>query len=143
MPDLIRSKNTLLILNLTSTCTDNFRHDPRNKHNQRRSKRQRSWKVSGGALSSPAGVLGSGALLRKLLGSKQHLDWLKTDLNAAKIITVQDYKRTKNQCEWKETYESKIKCTHTRAHKRKRVQKCDKSQMKLLTTCLCYLIACV
>ena len=29
-------------------------------------------------------------------GSKDHLDWLKIDLNAAEIITVQDYKRTKN-----------------------------------------------
>ena len=28
--------------------------------------------------------------LIKLLGSKEHLDWLKIDLNAAKI-TVQDY----------------------------------------------------
>ena len=30
------------------------------------------------------------------LGSKEHLDWLKIDLNKAKIITVQNYKRTKN-----------------------------------------------
>ena len=34
--------------------------------------------------------------LRKLLGSKKHSDCLKVDLNAAKIIAVQDYKRTKN-----------------------------------------------
>ena len=34
--------------------------------------------------------------LRKLSGSKEHLDWLKIDLNAAKIITIQDYKCTKN-----------------------------------------------
>ena len=34
--------------------------------------------------------------LRKFLGSKEHLDWLKIDLNAAKIITVQDNKDTKN-----------------------------------------------
>ena len=34
--------------------------------------------------------------LSKVLGSKKHLDWLKIDLNAAEIITVQDYKRTKN-----------------------------------------------
>ena len=26
--------------------------------------------------------------LRKILGSKEHLDWLKTDLNATEIITV-------------------------------------------------------
>ena len=34
--------------------------------------------------------------LKKLLGSKENLDWLKIDLNMAKIITGQDYKRTKN-----------------------------------------------
>ena len=32
--------------------------------------------------------------LRNFLGSKEHLDWLKIDLNMAEIITVQDYKRT-------------------------------------------------
>ena len=30
-----------------------------------------------------------------LLGSKEHSDCLKVDLNAAKIIAVQDYKRKK------------------------------------------------
>ena len=34
--------------------------------------------------------------LREFRGSKDHLDWLKIDLNAAKIITVPDYKCTKN-----------------------------------------------
>ena len=34
--------------------------------------------------------------LRKILGSKEHLGWLKIDLNAAEIITAQYYKRTKN-----------------------------------------------
>ena len=34
--------------------------------------------------------------LRKFLSSKELLDWLKIDLNATKIITVQDYKRRKN-----------------------------------------------
>ena len=34
--------------------------------------------------------------LRKLLGSKKHLDWLKIYLNAAKIITVQEYEGAKN-----------------------------------------------
>ena len=34
--------------------------------------------------------------LRKFLCSKEHLHWPKIDLNAAKIITVQDYKHTKN-----------------------------------------------
>ena len=31
------------------------------------------------------------SFLRKFLGSKEHLDWLKRDLNALKIKTVQDY----------------------------------------------------
>ena len=31
-------------------------------------------------------------LWTEFLGSKEHLDWLKMDLNVAKIITVQDYK---------------------------------------------------
>ena len=35
---------------------------------------------------------------------KESQDWLKIDLNAAEIITVQDYKPTKNECEWKYTY---------------------------------------
>ena len=34
--------------------------------------------------------------LRKFLGSKEHLDWLKIDLNAVNIRTVQDYICTKN-----------------------------------------------
>ena len=58
----------------------------------------------GGALSPSAEVLGGRAPLRKFLGSKEHLKWLKIDLNAAKVITVQDYKHTKNWCEWKYTY---------------------------------------
>ena len=31
----------------------------------------------------------------KFSGSRKHLDWLKIDLNAAKVITAQDYKHTK------------------------------------------------
>ena len=38
------------------------------------------------------------------VGSKEHLDWLKIDLNGAKIIAVPGYKGTKNYCEWKYTY---------------------------------------
>ena len=34
--------------------------------------------------------------LRTFLGSKEHLECLKKDLNAAEKITAQDYKRTKN-----------------------------------------------
>ena len=57
------------------------RHDPRSKHNQRKSKcqRQRSWGGEG-VCSEP----------------KEHLEWLETYLNAAGIITVQGYKHTKN-----------------------------------------------
>ena len=33
-----------------------------------------------------------GGALKKFLGSKVHLDWLKIDLNAANIMTVQDKK---------------------------------------------------
>ena len=50
------------------------------------------------------GKSGGLRLPKKLLGSKEHPDWYKRDLNAAEIITVQDYKCTKNQCEWKCTY---------------------------------------
>ena len=42
-----------------------------------------------GALSSSAEGL------RKFLGSKEHLDWVKKALNAAKIITIQEYKHRK------------------------------------------------
>ena len=31
----------------------------------------------------------------KFLGFKEHLDWLKIDFNAAKIITVQNYNNNK------------------------------------------------
>ena len=43
----------------------------------------------GGALTPLVGGL------KKVPGSKEHLDWLEIDLPAAKIITVQDYKHTK------------------------------------------------
>ena len=52
--------------------------------------------VSGGCSEPLNRGLVGGPPLRKFLGSKEHLDWLKTDLNAAKIITAQDYKGTKN-----------------------------------------------
>ena len=50
---------------------------------------------SGGTLSPSARVLW-GEALKKNLGSKEYLDWLKIDLNPAKIITVQDSKCSKN-----------------------------------------------
>ena len=37
--------------------------------------------------------------LKKKLCSKEHLKGFKIDLNAARIMTVQDYKHTKNYCE--------------------------------------------
>ena len=43
-----------------------------------------------------AGESGGHSELRKFLGSKEYLAWLKTDLNVTEIITVQDYKCTKN-----------------------------------------------
>ena len=54
---------------------------------------------------------------KNFLGFKEHQDWLKVDLNATEIITVQGYKRAKInvngsthvQVEVKQvTYESKI-----------------------------------
>ena len=38
----------------------------------------------GGALCYSAGILDT---LKKFLGSNEHLDWLKIDLNAAEIIS--------------------------------------------------------
>ena len=35
-------------------------------------------------------------VLRKFSGFKEHQDWLKTDLNAAKIIAVENCNCTKN-----------------------------------------------
>ena len=78
------------------------RHDPRSKHQVQRGK------------ASAVSVNRSGSLrgwwcyetlsrdfrgqspLRELLGSKKHLDWLKINLNKAKIITAQDYKHAQN-----------------------------------------------
>ena len=34
--------------------------------------------------------------LKKLLGTKEHLDWFKADLSAADIRNAQNYTRTKN-----------------------------------------------
>ena len=34
--------------------------------------------------------------LRKRSGSKEHLDWLKIDLNGVKIISAKDYKCSQN-----------------------------------------------
>ena len=50
---------------------------------------------AGGSESISRGFRGWSPL-RKFLGSKEHLDWLKIDLNAVNIRTVQDYICTKN-----------------------------------------------
>ena len=64
-------------------------------------------------------------ILRKILGSKEPLDWLKIDFNVLKGITVQDY--NKQLIRWKYTYrvfklrvkqviyESNIEWQHTKA----------------------------
>ena len=57
-----------------------------------------SGKASVGSINRAGGSGGtlSPEPLRKILGSKEHLDWLKVDLNVAKVSTVQDSKCTKN-----------------------------------------------
>ena len=47
-----------------------------------------------GVLKPQQGVKGC-CPLRTFVGYKYHLDWIKIDLNVAKIITVQDYKHFK------------------------------------------------
>ena len=59
------------------------------------SERHRSWGLWGCSESPSMDFRGS-IPLRKVLGSKEHLDWLKLDLNTGKIITVRDYKCTKS-----------------------------------------------
>ena len=44
----------------------------------------------GDSLSPSVGVFRRSSPLIKLLASKEHLDWLRMDWNADKIITVQD-----------------------------------------------------
>ena len=71
----------------------NIRHDSRSEYNwwkSEHSKRQQSW--GPGIFWDPSeGLGGGGSSLRKILGSKEHLDGLKIDLNEAETITVQDY----------------------------------------------------
>ena len=50
---------------------------------------------SGGVLRPQQGFRRQSPL-GKFLASKWHLDWLKVDLNAAKITSVQHYNHTKN-----------------------------------------------
>ena len=46
---------------------------------------------SGGVLRLQLGIRGQ-STFRKFSGSKEHLDWLKRNLNADEIITVHEYK---------------------------------------------------
>ena len=67
-------------------------HDPRSENNQQKSEcneHQQSWGIWG-CSETPVGPL------KKFVGSKEHLNWLKIDLNAAKIITIQDHKHVQN-----------------------------------------------
>ena len=68
------------------------------KHNQWKSKHrvcQLSWDNWG--CSEPVGTGFRGqSPLKKNLNSKEHLDWVKIDLNVVEISTVQDFKCTKN-----------------------------------------------
>ena len=48
-----------------------------------------------GVFWDPNGDFREHNTLRKYLGSEEHLDWLKIDLNVAKIYSVQDYKHKK------------------------------------------------
>ena len=84
-------------LRVSGALYANIGHDPRSKYNRRKSDRsehQWSWGVWGG-FWDPSGVFRGWRSLRKSLGSKEHRDWLKTDLNEAEIITAQDYKHKK------------------------------------------------
>ena len=59
-----------------------------------------------GCSETPAGALGGQSTLRKFLDSKEHLNWLKIDLNVAKIITVVDYK---HKLTWMEVHICSVK----------------------------------
>ena len=65
----------------------NTRHDLRSEYN--------CWKSEHSELGKLGVFWDCSGSLRKFLGSKEHLVWLKIDLNAAEIITVQNYKHKK------------------------------------------------
>ena len=48
-----------------------------------------------GVFWGPSGDFRGWSTLRKFLDSKEHLDWLKIDLNASERITAPDYKHKK------------------------------------------------
>ena len=74
------------------------KHDARSKHNSRNTNKASGNRARGsrGHCEPFSSGFREQSPLRKSLGYKEDLDWLKIDLTAADIITVQDYKRTKN-----------------------------------------------
>ena len=70
------------------------RNGPRSKHNQQKASVARVNRAGGSEHLSRG--FRRWSPMRKFLGSKEHLDWLKVDLNAVEIRTVQDFKCTKN-----------------------------------------------
>ena len=67
-------------------------HDPRSEYNGR--------KLNVASANGAGGVWGCSETpavpLRKFLGSKDHFNWLKIYLNAAKLITIQNHKHAQN-----------------------------------------------
>ena len=49
--------------------------------------------MGGGCSESLRGGFRGQSPLRKFLGSKEHLDWLKIDFNAVEIVTIEEYKQ--------------------------------------------------
>ena len=67
-------------------------HDPRSECNWQKSEcseHQQSW-GAWECSKTPKGPL------RKFLDSKEHVNWLKIDLNAAEIITIRDCKHAQS-----------------------------------------------
>ena len=54
--------------------------------------------------ASPAGVLGGSVCLRKFLGSKKPLDWLKIGLNSAKKNYAYVFENIPEKLIWKSHY---------------------------------------
>ena len=72
-------------------------HDSRSEYNWQKSKgreHQQSWERWGCYGTLVGGFRGQ-TTLRKSLGHKEHLDWLKIDFNVAKNITAQGYNKKK------------------------------------------------
>ena len=79
------------VLGFTKSNIRLYRHAPKIKYNWPKnefSEHPRSWEIWRFSETPAKGFRGRSAL-RKFLGSKEHADWLKIELNAASIITVQ------------------------------------------------------